>query len=95
MWGRSQTAASQPTSLKDVADAQDPQQAPQPPLDYGIPADPSPDNWGPLGVPLDDESGDFDRVNDWDFDILDVHHPGYDTPEEAAADADDRARFFA
>lgn len=62
--------------------------------EFVITADPDPDNWGPLDVPVDDDSGHEDRIEDWSFDTLDVHFPGYDTQDEADADAEDRARRF-
>lgn len=63
------------------------------PVDYGVPEGPS-NSWGDGDALMRPDGEDFDRVNDWTFDGIDVIHPGYDNQTEADADKQARARFL-
>ena len=59
-----------------------------------VPADPS-DGWGDGdALRRDDGTDDFDRVNDWSWDVLDVHHPGFSSPEDYEANRDAYRQFL-
>lgn len=62
--------------------------------EFVLPTDPDPDNWGALDGPVDEFEHE-DRLNDWTWDNLDVHFPGYDNQAEVDADTEDRARRLA
>lgn len=76
------------------------QEAPQQPDDdaagrFDIPTEPS-DSWGEGGaVQREDGADDPDRVNDWTWDQLDVHHPGFNSEEEYEANRDEYRKFLA